>query len=134
MRRRGPHKACGLYAHITWHTWRRERSIRAADVADVVDAVLQAAGCRNVRVHAQAILTEHVHLVVSYNPAVALAPFIRHAKSESARRLNLRRGRTGTFRWCRGYYAGSLSRSHVGLARAYVARQYSHHPDRIPSG
>jgi REP element-mobilizing transposase RayT len=87
-----------------------------------------------VRVHAQAILSDHVHLIVSYNPAVALAPFVRHAKSESARRANLIRNGVGTtLRWCRGYYAGSLSRTDVGPARAYVARQHARHPDRIPS-
>jgi len=127
------HKALGLYAHVTWHTWRRQRSIRAADVADVVESVLQAGHCRGVHVHAQAVLAEHVHVIVSYNPAVALAPFIRHAKSESARRLNLSRGRVGAFRWCRGYYAGSLSRSHVRDARVYVARQHSRHPELIPA-
>lgn len=133
MRKRGPHKACGLYAHLTWHTWRRERSIRRADVPLIAEAVLDAGRCRGVRVHAQEILTDHVHVVVSYSPAVALAPFIRHAKSESARRANLLRSDVGTtFRWCRGYYAGSLSRRDVGPARAYVATQYVRHPDRIP--
>lgn len=127
------HKAFGLYAHLTWHTWRRQRSIRAVDVPDIVDAVLQAGRSRGVHVHAQAVLTEHVHVIVSHNPAVALAPFIRHAKSESARRLNLRRGRWDAFRWGRGYYAGSLSRTHVGPARTYVARQHTRHPDLIPS-
>jgi REP element-mobilizing transposase RayT len=102
-------------------------------VVEIAAAVLDAGRCRGVRVHGQAVLTDHVHVIVSYNPAVALAPFVRHAKSESARRVNIDRAGTGTtFRWCRGYYAGSLSRTHVGPARVYVARQYHRHPDRIP--
>ena len=133
MRKRGPHKACGLYAHITWHTWMRERSIRRADVQKIAAAVLEAGRARGVRVHAQGILTDHVHVIVSYSPAVALAPFIRHAKSESARRLNLLRTEVGTtFRWCRGYYAGSLSRTQIGPARVYVATQHVRHPDQSP--
>ena len=133
VRKRGPHKACGLYAHITWHTWRRQQSIRRTDVAEIAAAILQAGQCRGVRVHGQAVLTDHVHVIVSYNPAVALAPFVRHAKSESARRVNLLRDALGTtLRWCRGYYAGSLSSTHVTAARVYVARQHARHPDRIP--
>jgi len=132
MRRRGPHKACGLYAHITWHTWWRARSIRRGDVSCVTGSVLQAAERCGVRVHGQAVLSDHVHIVVSFSPAVALAPFIRHAKSESARRINLQRRERETFRWARGYYAGSLSRTHVYAARCYVGRQHSRHPDRIP--
>ena len=125
------HKACGLYAHVTWHTWRRQRFVTRADVPDVTAAVLQAAERCGVHVHGQAVLADHVHVVLSYNPSVALASFIRHAKSESARRINLRRG-AGALRWCRGYYAGSLSRSHVRAARSYVGNQHRRHPDLIP--
>ncbi len=133
MRTRGPHKACGLYAHITWHTWWRARSIRRGDVSRVTGSVLQAAERCGVRVHGQAVLSDHVHIVVSFSPAVALTSFIRHAKSESTRRINLTRGVGERFRWARGYYANSLSRTHVHAARCYVGRQHSRHPDRIPA-
>jgi len=130
--RRSPHKACGLYAHVTWHTWRRMAQIRKYDVPIVVESVLEAADHSGVRVHGQAVLNDHVHLVVSFPPQVALASFIRHAKSESARRINSTRLDAQRVRWCRGYYAGSLSRSHVTPARSYLARQFRRHPDRIP--
>jgi len=130
--RRAPHKACGLYAHVTWHTWRRVAQIREVDVPIVAQTVLDAARRWGVRVHAQAVLSDHVHLVVSYAPHVALASFIRHCKSESARRINSTRLDAQRVQWCRGYYAGSLSRSHVTPARAYIARQFRRHPDRIP--
>jgi len=126
------HKACGLYAHVTWHTWRRVPQVRKPDVPVIVETVLDAGRRWAVRVHAQAVLSDHIHVVVSYPPHVALAPFIRHAKSESARRLNVARLDAQRLRWCRGYYAGSLSRSDVSPARSYLARQSQRHPDRIP--
>ena len=126
------HTACGLYAHITWHTWRRIQQIRADDVRVLCDAVLAAGHRARVRVHAQAVLTDHVHVLISYPPDVALANFVREAKSESARRVNAVRRDAQRVRWCRGYYAGSLSRSHVTAARSYLARQFHRHPDRIP--
>jgi len=47
-----------------------------------------AAGRRSrVHVHAQAVLSDHVHVLVSYPPDVAVADFLREAKSESARRV-----------------------------------------------
>src|SRR5205085_1933496 len=100
VRQRGPHKACGL-------------------------SVLDAAERCGVRVHAQAVLSDHVHVVVSYAPHVALASFIRHSKSESARRINAARVDAQRIRWCRGYYAGSLSRRDVGPARSYLACRFS---------
>ena len=133
MRARGPHKALGLYAHLTWHTWRSERSIRHGDVAVVTRVVLDAATRCRVRVHAQAVLAVHVHVLVSYPPDANLSSFVRHAKSESARQINLLRPESTGFRWSRGFYIGSLSRDHVRATRVYIAGQRARHPDLIPA-
>ncbi|MGH7673591.1 MAG: IS200/IS605 family transposase [Gemmatimonadales bacterium] len=126
------HIASGLYAHVTWCTSRRIKAIRKYDVPAVVDSVLEAAQRMGVHVHAQAVLRDHVHILVSYLPTIALAPFIQHAKSESARRVNVTRKDSQRLQWARGYYVGSLSRDHVGATRSYIARQFRRHPDLIP--
>ena len=128
MSKRG-HKKFGLFAHITWHTWRRERSVRRGDVDIVGRSILTAAARHSVHVLAQSVLADHVHVVVSFRPDRAIMPFIRDAKSESARRVNT--SRKG-LKWARGYYAGSLSHSDIPAARNYLATQYSRHPDCIP--
>ena len=97
----------------------------------VAEAVRAAAARNAVHIHAQAVLADHIHLLVSLNPATPLTSFIRHAKSESARRLNLAAGRNW-FRWCRGYYAGSVSRSHVYRVRVYIGSQQARHPHLVP--
>jgi REP element-mobilizing transposase RayT len=132
MRKRGPHKAIGLYAHITWHTWRRQRTVRRVDVEHVVAAVQDAAARCRVRVHSVGVLADHVHVVVSFAADTTLSSFIRESKSSSALRIN--RGRTpgNEFRWCRGYYANTLSRSHVAAARTYVGGQFQRHPELVP--
>ena len=124
------HKATGLYAHVTWETWRRQPFVRAGDVPVIGAAIVAAAGRHKVRVHAQAVLTDHVHIVLSFLPDASISAFVRDAKSESARRVNERR--TDGVRWGRGFYAGSLSWSHVRAARVYVANQGRRHPDRVP--
>ena len=131
MTRGRGHRATGLYVHVTWHTYRRYRWIRAADVPLVTQTVLDAADRCGVRVHAQSVLADHVHVLLSLNPAVPLTSFVRHAKSESARRINLSGDRG--FRWCRGYYAGSVSRDHVYPVRVYIGGQLRRHPDLVPS-
>ena len=126
-----PHRAFGIYVHITWHTRLRQRVIRAADVEIVRVVILQASTRWRVHVHELAVLSDHVHIVASFRPEGGLASFIRHAKSESARRINRLRG--NVLQWGRGYFVGSLSRTHVRAACAYVARQHTRHPDRVPS-
>jgi putative transposase len=125
------HRAFGLYAHITWHTRLRQRSIRRADADMVRAAIREAADRCQIHVHEVAVLSDHVHVILSCRPEGGLISFIRHAKSESARRINLARG--AVFQWARGYFVESLSRNHVRAACAYVARQHLKHPDRVPT-
>jgi len=124
------HQAFGIFVHITWHTRLREQGIRAGD-ANIVRRIIDEAAARcSVHVHERAVLTDHVHVIASLRPDRMLASFIRHAKSESARQINLDRGRS--FQWARGYFVESLSRTHLSAACVYVAKQFKRHPDRIP--
>jgi putative transposase len=123
------HRKFALYAHITWHTYRRERSIRQQDVSTVTQSITAAAARNSVHMLAQAVVADHVHVLVSFRPDSPLMPFIRDAKSESARAVNAAGGRLV---WARGYYAGSLSHSHIPRAHVYIARQDIRHADRVP--
>jgi REP element-mobilizing transposase RayT len=124
------HRAQGLFAHITWHTWRRTTCIRSADAEVVAQAILDAAVRTEIHVLAQAVLANHVHVLVSFTPDRALTPFIRDAKSESSRRVS--QSRPAQLRWARGYYAGSISHSQIPATRTYLANQFLRHPDLIP--
>jgi REP element-mobilizing transposase RayT len=123
------HRAFGIFAHITWHTRLRVRCIRKEDAREIIEVIHEAAAKSAVHLHEIAVLSDHVHVIASFRPELPITPFIRHAKSESSRRINSRRGRV--FDWARGYYVESLSRSIVWRACAYVAGQFRRHPDRI---
>jgi len=102
------------------------------DVDQIIGSTRDAAVRAHTRVLAIAVLKDHVHVVFSFLPQTTISAFIRHAKSESARRANLRRAGEGVLRWARGYYAGSLSKSHVQSARIYLGLQFRRHPDLMP--
>jgi len=90
----------------------------------VTRAVIDAAARTRLRVHAQAVLADHVHVLVSFPPDATISAFVREAKSESARRAKLH--------WCRGYYAGTIDRRQVRAVRVYIGGQLKRHPDRVP--
>jgi len=71
-----------------------------------------------------------VHIIASFRPIGGVVSFIRDAKSESARRINVARG--AVFQWAVGYFVESLSRTHFHAACRYVAQQHLRHPDREP--
>lgn len=123
------HKAYGIYIHVTWHTYYRQRTISRARVPEILESIAEAAHRWGVHIHATAVLTEHVHVIASLKPDATISTFIRHAKSESARRLNSARS---PFKWARGYYVATMSREDVSTHCAYVARQFQRHPDLIP--
>jgi putative transposase len=124
------HRAYQMYAHITWHTWRRVGCLDRLAAVDVKSAVASACGETGVRVLQGAVLSDHVHLVVSFQPDVRISDFVRLAKSRAATRANRRV--VGTVRWARGYYVTTLHRNDLARVKRYVARQFERHPDRIP--
>jgi putative transposase len=82
------HKAFGIYVHITWHTWRRRRVVDRSAAVVVLNITDEAATRCRVHVHEKAVLSDHVHVIVSIRPDITISSFVRHAKSESARRIN----------------------------------------------
>src|SRR6267378_8231798 len=119
------HRAFGIFAHITWHTRLRARCIRKSDAAEIVEVIRAAAERSSAHLHEVSVLSDHVHVIASFRPELPITPFIRHAKSESSRRINNRRGQV--FDWARGYFIESLSRNIVPVACAYVAGQFRRH-------
>ena len=77
------HRSLELFAHLTWHTWRRQRRVRRKDVEIVRQSIRRAAFRNSLHVIAQAVMADHVHVLVSFRPDRTLTPFIREAKSES---------------------------------------------------
>ena len=124
------HRAFQMYAHITWHTWNRVGCLDRLAVVDVKSAVASACKKSGVKVLRGAILSDHVHLVVSFRPDTRLSDFVRHAKSLAATQSNRRVA--GAVRWARGYYVTTFHRRDLDRVKTYVARQFQRHPDRIP--
>ena len=124
------HRAYQLYAHLTWHTWKRVGCIDQTAANDLESAIRSACHKSGVRILRQAILADHVHVVVSFRPNTRLSDFVRLAKSVGAVRANRRI--PGAVRWSRGFYAATLHKKDLARALVYVARQFDRHPDRIP--
>src|SRR3989441_4465746 len=124
------HHAYQMYAHVTWHTWKRVGCVDAAAASDVRSAVASACQVTGVRVFRNAVLADHVHLVVSFRPDIRLSDFVRLAKSVAATRANRRV--PGAVRWARGYHVTTIHGRDLARTVAYVSRQFERHPDLIP--
>ena len=99
-----------MFAHITWHTWNRVECVDQRAAAEVRVAVLSAGKRTGVQLIKGEVLTNHVHLLVSFRPDTRLSDFIRLAKAVSA---------TATVTEAIDRHMVSL----VGLDRRYQERQ-----------
>jgi len=69
---------------------------------------------------------DHIPLVTTCSPKVALSDFVRDVKANSSRWLRDEKGRTD-FQWQTGYGAFTVSHSQVEVVREYARNQQEHH-------
>ena len=121
-----------MYAHITWHTWNRVECVDARAAQEFRIAVLSAGKRTGVKVIKGEVLSNHVHLLVSFRPDTRISDFVRLAKSVAATRAN--RLVFGAVKWARGYYVTTLHKNDLPRVISYIGRQFERHPDLIPRG
>lgn len=71
-------------------------------------------------------IEDHVHLLTTCSPQIALADFLRDLKAGSSKWLHEEK-RCSSFQWQTGYAAFTVSRSQAPAVRNYVRGQTEHH-------
>jgi putative transposase len=68
---------------------------------------------------------DHVHLLLNIGRTLGIAKAVQVLKANSSRWMNA--GARARFEWQEGYFACSVSRSHVREVVKYIALQKEHH-------
>jgi len=120
------HTYANLLTHIIFSTKNREPLITGAIRDDLLAYIggivrelrgtLRAAGAR----------PDHVHLLCSLPPTVAISEALRVVKTNSSLWLHRDRGLRG-FDWQTGYGAFSVSHSQMAVVVRYLFEQEKHH-------
>lgn len=72
-------------------------------------------------------IADHVHILVSLTPALAISDAVRTIKTNSSRWLKQRDTTLSVFEWQSGYGAFSVSQSNMNGVVKYIAAQEKHH-------
>jgi REP element-mobilizing transposase RayT len=72
-------------------------------------------------------VSNHVHILISLKPDIALSDIVRDIKANSSRFINDKRWTKGKFRWQEGFGAFSYSQSHLDGVIQYIDKQEEHH-------
>ena len=83
----------------------------------------------DLKIHAAGNIEDHVHVVISIPPKIAVADCVRHLKGASAFAINHMDGSDGQFKWQAGYGALSVGERSLETVMEYAARQKEHHKE-----
>jgi putative transposase len=117
-----------LFYHFVWATHQRLPLILPEARSDLYSVI--AAKCSELGgiVHAVGGVADHVHLVVSVPPKLALAGFIGQVKGSSSHFMTHERAQD--FAWQGEYGVVSCGERQLGYVARYVQDQPRHHADR----
>ncbi len=119
-----------LHYHISWSTKDRQ-PILTPKVEKVFYGVIYGKAKElDLKIHAAGNVDDHVHIVVSIPPKIAVADCVRHLKGASAFAINHMAESDGQFKWQAGYGALTVGERSLETVMEYAARQKEHHKER----
>ncbi len=118
---------CQLYYHFVWRTKASTPWITPAIEEQVHRSLWKKGLGLGAQVYAINGMEDHVHMVASLQPALAVAEFVGQVKGYSSNRINQEKILDVRFRWQSEYGAFSFDRKRLPYVIAYVENQKRHH-------
>ena len=119
-----------LHYHLIWSTIDRQPILTGEREKVFYGVLYSKVEELGFKVHAAGNVDDHVHIVVSIPPKLAIAECIRQLKGASAYAINQLPGSRGDFQWQEGYGALSLGERSLDKVMEYAAKQKEHHKER----
>ena len=117
-----------IWIHCVWATKNRLPLIQPEIEAQLYDYIIGKATSLQCMTYAIGGIEEHIHLVVSVPPKIAIADFVGKIKGSSSHHLNHESRESNTeFGWQRGYGSFTLGKKQLEHAVNYVLKQKEHH-------
>lgn len=118
------------YYHIIWATRERLPFINAEIEKHLYACIVKKAAALGTYLYAINGIEDHVHLLISIPPKLAVADVVAQLKGASAYHLNHTENLDYTFAWQRGYGVLTLGERQRPQAEAYIAGQKQHHNEQ----
>ena len=118
---------CQLFYHLVWATKNREPLLTSEVEGAIHNFLRTKALGLGATVFALNGIEDHVHLVVSIPPKIAVSRFIGQIKAVASTKFNKSRPDGSPFFWQEEYGAFSFDAKRLPNYIAYVERQKEHH-------
>lgn len=122
------HVVYDIKYHIIWVTKYRYPVLRGNVASRARELIRQGCTARGVTILQGSIGKEHIHLLVSCPPSIALSKLIQHLKGRSSRLLQeqfpeLQKRYWGQHLWARGYFCATVGSVTEEMIRNYIENQ-----------
>jgi putative transposase len=133
--RRGSHSVFRLHVHLVWCTKYRKEVLRGEIGHRLRDLARQMCSDMGVEILSGVVAKEHVHLLVSMPPQVAVSKLVQKLKGKTSYKLQreyrvLRKQYWGQRMWARGYFACSTGNVTDEMIAEYI-RSHSETEDQF---
>lgn len=118
---------CQLFYHLVWATKNRQPLLRPQVEPRIHNFLRAKAIGLGATVFALNGIEDHIHLVASIPPKIAISTFIGQIKAVAATKFNKSEFGDSPFFWQDGYGAFSFDAKRLPNYIAYVERQKEHH-------
>lgn len=114
-----------LHYHLIWATYERLPLLEVAAERVLHRVLREKCHSLGIILHAVGNVEDHVHVVVSIPPKIAVAEAVKHFKGTSSRAIG--ETRPEAFRWQEGYGAISIGERSLDRVIRYALNQKQHH-------
>ena len=134
--KRGSHTIFSIHLHIVWVTKYRRKILRGDIANRVRDIIREECRKKKVDILKGHVSSNHVHVMVSIPPQVAVSRLVQQMKGKSAYLLlaefsQIRKQFWGRHVWARGYFARSSGNLTDELIKAYIENQVHDNDDNF---
>ncbi len=126
--RKTAHSVYDIKYHLVWITKYRKPVLRGQVGLRLRELVRQVCASQDVYIMSGSVQADHVHLLVSVPPHLAVSELMRRIKGRSSRKLlqefdELSRQFWGRHLWARGYFAASSGNVTDEVIKQYIESQ-----------
>lgn len=125
-----PNTYTQIYVQIVFTVKGRESLISNSNREELHKYIAGMLKERSQKLLAVFCMPDHIHILVSIKPSLALSDLVKVIKTSTSAFINEKKWVRGKFSWQEGYGAFSYSKSQVDNVIKYILNQEEHHAKR----
>jgi putative transposase len=122
-----PNTYSQIYLQVVFSVKRRQNLIQKHWREELYKYICGIVNGKDQKVYAIGGVEDHIHILISIKPNIALSDLVRDIKANSSKWINERGFVNGKFQWQEGFGAFSYAQAQLDNVIAYINNQEQHH-------